>query len=244
MAKVIIYDKDGTLMKFDPFWVPVARHALARIFSEAVGDERLAEKLTEKTEKLAGIEGETASPEGILSSGTYSQCADVVSSVLKDAGVEHVVTKNQVETAMSEAVKYGKTLPCRENLRKTLLKAKKYAKLFVITTDEPTITGICLKTLKIDDLFEKVYCDDGICPHKPDPFAAGEIEKLTGADKSEIYMVGDTATDCNFAANAGINFVSVGKCSSILGKAVYNASDAVDATEYILSRFACDESAR
>ena len=28
MVKAIIYDKDGTLMRFDAFWIPVAQAAI------------------------------------------------------------------------------------------------------------------------------------------------------------------------------------------------------------------------
>ena len=222
MATVIIYDKDGTLMKFDSFWVPVARHALKELFLSATENRKLAVELTEKAELLAGVKNGKTDPNG--------------------AGYEKTVTKSEVEKAMSEAVKYGKSLPSSENLREKLLEAKKVAKLFVVTTDEPVITQICLERLKIADLFEKIYCDDGKFSHKPDPAAAYEIEKLTGADKSEIYMVGDTSTDCSFAMNAGINFVSVGTCEKIKSSACYNAANAAEATDYILSRFkgGCD----
>lgn len=236
MAKVIIYDKDGTLMKFDPFWVPVARHALNKIFSAVVKDVDLSEKLTEKVGLLAGVKDGKTNPDGILCSGTYSQLAKIVTGVLNSAGFEKIVTKSEVEEAMSDAVKYGETLPCRENLREKLLEARKVAKLFVVTTDDPVITKICLEKLNVADLFEKIYCDDGKFPHKPNPAAAYEVAGLTGADKSEIYMVGDTATDCSFAINAGINFISVGSCETIRGAALYNAVDAVDATDYILSQ--------
>ena len=242
MATVIIYDKDGTLMKFDSFWVPVARHALKELFLSATENRKLAVELTEKAELLAGVKNEKTDPSGVLCSGTYSQLAKIVTGVLNGVGYEKTVTKSEVEKAMSEAVKYGKSLPSSENLREKLLEAKKVAKLFVVTTDEPVITQICLERLKIADLFEKIYCDDGKFPHKPDPAAAYEIEKLTGADKSEIYMVGDTSTDCSFAMNAGINFVSVGTCEKIKSSACYNAANAAEATDYILSRFkgGCD----
>lgn len=31
MIKAIIYDKDGTLMRFDDFWIPVAQEAIKEI---------------------------------------------------------------------------------------------------------------------------------------------------------------------------------------------------------------------
>ena len=120
-------------------------------------------------------------------------------------------------------------------MRAKLEKARQKARLFVVTTDNRQVTEYCLKKLGIYDLFDGVYCDDGINPHKPDPFAAGEIAKRLNADKSEIFMVGDTATDKNFAYDAGATFVFVGKDRTIAEKSTYRADNAGLATDLILS---------
>ena len=48
-------------------------------------------------------------------------------------------------------------------------------------------------------------------------------------------MVGDTATDRDFADNAGINFVYVGSDAGVSGTCAYNAENVCDATDMILA---------
>ena len=251
MLKAILYDKDGTLMQFDAFWVPVARAAIRQIVEseiknsrenktkagEKIGSDETTDKIIEeiclKIERLVGITGETAAPHGILCGGTYGQFATEITAALKEFGLDCAVDKAAVEEAVAQSVKYGKIVPTCENLRASLLKAREKAVVYVVTTDDREVTEICLKTLGIDDLFNGIYCDDGKTPHKPNPFAADEIAKNSGAEKSEIYMIGDTPTDENFAKNAQINFVCVGSDEDLLSRSALKAANAGEATDLI-----------
>ena len=191
MAKAIIYDKDGTLMDFDAFWVPVVRAAIEKIVKRATGaDVSAAARISAKTEREIGISGGSTDPKGILCGGTYSQFAATLTKNLNEGGFPLRIDRQEVEK--------------------------------------------CLEKLGIADLFEKIYCDDGITPHKPDPFAAEEIAGTLKADKQDIFMIGDTATDKKFADGAGIRFAYVGKDPDIGEKSAYKAINAGKATELIL----------
>ena len=246
MLKAILYDKDGTLMQFDAFWVPVTRAAIKRIVESEIIDkktktgekiksgDKTIEKICLKIEQSIGITGETVDPHGILCGGTYGQFATEITAALNGFGFDCAVDKSAVEEATAQSVKYGKIVPTCENLRERLLKAREKAAVYVVTTDDEEITKICLKALGIDDLFDGIYCDDGKTPHKPDPFAADEIAKNLGAEKGGIYMVGDTVTDEKFAKNAQINFVCVGRGEDLLSRSALKAANAGEATDLIL----------
>lgn len=237
MIKAIIYDKDGTLMRFDAFWVPIARSAIRQIVSGEVTSDDVSEidGIAEEIEREIGVNGDTADTCGILCGGTYTQFAAVISETMKKHGFDAPTDRYAVEKALLAHIDEGKVLPPRENLREKLLVAKRTAKLFVVTTDDRAITEVCLEKLGIADLFDDIYCDDGKTPHKPDPFAALDIAAKFGLDKSEIFMIGDTATDRNFAHNAGIYFAFVGGNAEIAEKCMYKAKNVCDATDMILA---------
>ena len=235
MLKAIIYDKDGTLIKFDPFWVPVTKAAIRELFavSEAVPG-KLADLVAE-AETAVGIHGEAADTKGKISSGTYAEIAELVNGLLSDRGITRTMTRRDVEAAIRHNLGYGKIEAACESLREVLETARSRAALFVVTTDNPEITAKCLNALNIADLFDGVYCDDGATPAKPDPAVASGIMQKFGAAASEIYMVGDTMTDARFAANAKINFVSVGGDERARAAADYAADDVKAATLHILN---------
>ncbi len=235
MTKAIIYDKDGTLMKFDSFWVPVARAAIEEIVRKETGaDASVVSRISAKTERDIGISGGSADPKGILCGGTYSQFAAAITKNLNEAGFLSRIDRQEVEKAVADNTGKGEILPVCDDLRERLEEAHEKAVLFVATTDDRSITEYCLEKLGIADLFEKIYCDDGITPHKPDPFAAEEIARTLKAGRQDIFMIGDTATDKKFADGAGIRFVFVGKDPLVGEKSAYNAINAGKATELIL----------
>lgn len=93
MIKAIIYDKDGTLMRFDAFWVPIARSAIKLVLREFVDDENNSICDIEKEiESKIGIRGDTADPGGILCGGTYEQFADVVAETIVAANTSITVS--------------------------------------------------------------------------------------------------------------------------------------------------------
>ena len=102
-------------------------------------------------------------------------------------------------------------LPACETLRGTLetLRGNGFL-LFAVTTDSPEITKLCLAGLGIADLFEEVFCDDGKLPAKPDPAAIRTISERYAISPQGMCMVGDTATDIEFARAGGVRAVCVG----------------------------------
>lgn len=208
--QAIIFDKDGTLMKFDSFWVDVSRCAIRDILRQL---NRVDIPMSRLLEAL-GISGDTADIDGLLCKGTYEQIAMAIGEILRKFGVDISNTDivKMTVSAYNDNADSGKIEPACANIRGMLEKLKNSGKkLAVVTTDDSQITHKCLEKLGIEDLFEKIYTDDGINPIKPNPGCALEFLSEFRIPAEKAVMVGDTMTDIRFARNAGISVIGVGE---------------------------------
>lgn len=161
-TKAVIFDKDGTLLSFDAFWLPIS----AGVIEELAGEHRLAEEMWQ----ALGVEEGTARIDGVLCSGTYTQIGQKLYAVLKRHGCrweESDVIRRTVE-AYHTYKERGMLKPACDHLWDVLQQLKHLGmKLAVVTTDDPFLTKKCLEDLGIADCFDAVYTDDGIVPAKP-----------------------------------------------------------------------------
>lgn len=209
--RAIIFDKDGTLLQFEPFWVPVAKSAVRKMIKSYISDDKKAEDVSLAAEKALGIENDMLHPNGILSAGTYEQAAVAINEILSKFGIESNITREETESAFEKSLSEGKIIPTCKNLCKKLGRLKHAGKfLFLATTDNPQITDRCLSVLGMRELFDSIYCDDGIHPAKPSPYATEEVMRLYRMKNSDICMDGDTVTDMKFAKNSRIESACVG----------------------------------
>lgn len=207
--RAILFDKDGTLMKFDSFWVDVSRCAVREILRQLNREDIPSEEVL----GALGIEGGTASIDGLVCKGTYGQIALAIGQILRKYGVEITDTDitEMTLSAYNNNDGSGKVEPVCENISEVLKKLKNGGKkLAVVTTDDPKITHKCLKELGIEDLFDRIYTDDGTNPVKPNPGCALEFLREFNIPAENALMVGDTMTDMRFAKNAGISAMGVG----------------------------------
>lgn len=209
-VSAIIFDKDGTLMKFDSFWIEVSRCAIKDILRQLNKEDIPVNRLLE----VLGVSDNTADINGLLCKGTYEQIALAIGEFLRKFGVTVSDTDIVKMTlwAYNDSADAGKIEPTCENIRSILEHLKNSGKkLAVVTTDDFRITHKCLKNLGIEDLFEKIYTDDGKNPVKPNPKCALEFLNEFRIPAQKAVMVGDTMTDIHFARNAGISVIGVGK---------------------------------
>ena len=211
MTKAIIFDKDGTLMDFDAFWVAVSKRAILDVLKNFNAEEGLVDEILFSI----GVSADGVTDmDGVLCKGTYEEIGRVVYGVLKKHGVNicaESITKSVVK-AYNENSDKGEVRATDPELKGTLIRLKNQGvKLAVATTDNEYITRLCLEKLGIKDLFDRVYCDDGVNPNKPNPYYALKFLSEENIDKSCAVMVGDTVTDVKFSQNAGIKVIGVAK---------------------------------
>ena len=209
-ADAIIFDKDGTLIDFDAFWIGVSVKAIEDTLTWANDS---ATSVSEVLEAF-GVHDGVTDIEGILCKGTYEELSDAMYAIMKKNGFsgdgESVARK--LRESYKKSCDAGVIKPTCKNLFEVLTKLKQQGiRLYVVTTDNPEITLTCLKALGIEKLFDKVYSDDGKTPTKPDPFCVYDICERFGVDKERVVMIGDTMTDMNFAKNAGISAIGIAK---------------------------------
>ena len=207
--QAIIFDKDGTLLDFDAFWIAVSVYAIKDMLKQlGRGDIPVDEFLD-----VLGVHNGRTAADGILCKGTYEQMGLAIYEVLKSHGIDILPqeTVRMTIDAYTRNADAGEVRPTCENIREILERIKaRGIKLLVVTTDNYEITHKCLVELGIEDLFEKIYTDDGKTPVKPDPQCVSEFSQSFGIPAGKIIMVGDTMTDIRFARNAGIFAVCVG----------------------------------
>ena len=210
-ADAIIFDKDGTLIDFDAFWVTVSVKAVEEVLLWAGKCDCPASEAL-----LAfGVRDGVTDIEGTLCKGTYEELGHIMYDVLSRHGCER--SREDVTDALIKAYKKhadsGEVLPTSSELATILgeLKARN-KKLAVVTTDNMEITLRCLDALGITHLLDKIYTDDGKTPTKPDPYCVYDFCRLMNVERERVVMVGDTMTDINFAKNAGISMIGIAKC--------------------------------
>ena len=205
--RAVLFDKDGTLMQFAPFWAPVAERAFAALSARLGAPQRAA-----ALKEAVGLTGSGIESDGVLCAGTYAQMAQIVRRLFPESGAS--VTAEEMKALFCEFAAEGEVLPTCKNLRETLISLRRCGfLLFVVTTDFPEVTGICLSGLGISDLFEEVFTDDGVHPAKPDPAVIREICEKYSVSPRDMCMVGDTATDIKFASAGGVRSVCVGNAA-------------------------------
>lgn len=206
----IIFDKDGTLLDFDAFWISVTVKALEDVFRVLSMDDF---HLPEIMEALGVHEGVT-DVDGALCKGTYEEIGHIVYDVLSRYGclASRDAVAEMVLKGYNHSVDAGQILPTCPQLKEVLTSLKEQGKcLALVTTDNPLITEKCLRALDIYPLFDKIYTDDGKTPTKPDPYCAHALCEHFGLDQQAVVMVGDTLTDMRFAKNAGITAVGLAR---------------------------------
>ena len=231
-TKGIIFDKDGTLLDFDAFWVKVSVVAIKEFLSE-IGAE-----FVDASEILTafGVRNGKTETNGVLCKGTYEQMGQIVYDILIKHGVsvpQSVVT-DRVEAAYEQNAEAGEVKPTCPDLAKVLTGLKnKGIKLAVVTTDNPHITHQCLEKLDIVELFDRIYTDDGQTPTKPNPHCAWEFCREFGLHREHVVMVGDTLTDMSFAKNAGIMGVGLAADNHAKAELLPYASTVISAISHL-----------
>lgn len=206
--KMIIFDKDGTLMDFDSYWVTVSRCVVTDILTEL----HAAPTLTEEMLRSIGVFDGVTAKNGILCYGTYQQISQALWETLQGASVAcdlEWLEKRTAELYHRHSAD-GIIQPACANIKKVLGGLLgRGCTLALVTTDDPIMTRHCLEVMDIGPYFSAICTDDGIFPPKPDAACLDAIREQFVLDKDEIVMVGDTMTDVRFAKNGGVRCIAI-----------------------------------
>lgn len=232
-ADAVIFDKDGTLMDFDAFWITLSSLALRDVLHQLDQSLSLADDIL----TAFGVQGNTVDVNGILCKGTYREMSEAVQYILVNHGCNASV--DQVEALVLDAYSrhaHESTInPTCPNLRQILETLKhQHKKIALVTTDNAAISALCLEKLGIADLFDCLYSDNGAFPPKPDPAAALDLCAREGLNPQRVVMVGDTMTDVRFARNAGLRAVAVANCEARRAQLTSHADTVIPDVSHLL----------
>lgn len=204
----IIFDKDGTLLDFSAFWIPVAKNGVTKICNHF----NVSDDVKNCIYKEAGV-GETIGIDSIVCYGSYEDIGELIYKVFKENGINESL-KDVVDfsaKAFESVSKTGQVKPTTPKLKELLQKLKnRGSHLFVATADSINMTKYCLDKLEITDFFEEILTEDGIHIGKPNPYYINYLAKKYGFDKKDMCMIGDTVNDMKFGINGNINCYGVG----------------------------------
>ncbi|CAJ0574271.1 unnamed protein product, partial [Mesorhabditis spiculigera] len=209
-VKLVIFDKDGTLVDFHRMWLPYA-HATVRLLETATG-----RGVGPAVYKTLGVDPhkQRVSMGSLAEKTLLGIRKDVAMTLVEEHDIPHDEAHRIVEHAVPEQSP-GETWPVcdlqilMEELRQMGVKSA------VCTADSRAATVNQLKLLRIEHYMDHVVCgnDVGIIP-KPSPHCAVQICKKLNVELKDTIMVGDTIADLKMGRVAGLR-ASVGVLTGV-----------------------------
>lgn len=201
-ARAVVFDKDGVLVDFAPFWRAVVRSRVEAVLRLAgLGEAHLA-PLTE----LMGIQAGRIDPTGPLAMGTRVEELTLSAGYLYRQGLDWLDARRLVDRAFDEGEATvspeahvqapGAIRPALEAL------VARGAKLAVATSDTTANARRDLALLGIAHCFTAVYGADAVARNKPHPDMLLAACRDLGVEPSETWMVGDGLNDMRMARHA------------------------------------------
>ncbi|GMR54429.1 hypothetical protein PMAYCL1PPCAC_24624, partial [Pristionchus mayeri] len=211
--KLVIFDKDGTLVDFHSMWIPWANTTVTMLEKET------GMACAPAVYKTLGVCPVTCKVSmGALAEKTLLGIREDVSKTLQSLGLHQDHADRVVQVAVPEAVKGGVTRPVCDLPTMFEELAQRGVRSAVCTADSRRATVNQMEMLGISHHMDLVVCgnDQGIVP-KPSPHCAIQICKKLGVELSEAVMVGDTVADVKMGRVAGLR-ASVAVLSGIGNK--------------------------
>lgn len=209
-TKYILFDKDGTLLDFEKYWIKILT-AATEAFLDGFGvDKRIADEIYTAIGVIDGV----ADINGPYCQGDISVTVDIYYDIIASHG--YSIDKNEFTSALENAFRdnsvAGELRGNCEDVRGFLTNLRESGiKVALVTADDTHSTNECLSLAGIEDCFDRIFVADGGYPGKPDPYIINMICEEEGICKEEMLMVGDTVKDMLFAKNGGIRAVAIAK---------------------------------
>lgn len=201
MIKWLLFDKDGTLIKFDDTWSEISLVMIDRFVEEYHVEDKatLQETLGYKHNKFVAS--------GILASGTLS---DIVRTFQKYApDVEPKEIETWTVTLSKELVEeYEPETVVVDGMKETLtaFKDKQY-NIAIITSDDIDGTERFIKDADVAHLIDEKITASINGLQKPNPKMVEDFYEKWNVSPEEIAIIGDTPTDIQMGKNAHFKVV-------------------------------------
>lgn len=218
MIKWLLFDKDGTLLKFDETWSEISLVMIDRFVEQYQIDNKQALQ-----EKLGYVNDRFLSS-GILASGTLSDIIDVFSEYAPTIDKKEI-EKWTVKISKDLISEYKPETIVIEGLIETLtaFKDKKY-NIGIITSDDIDGTERFIKDAKVEHLIDEKITASINGYQKPNPKMVEKFYEKWNVAPDEIAIIGDTPTDIQMGKNAHFKVV-VGVLSGTGDKADLTGAD-------------------
>lgn len=196
--KGVLFDKDGTLIKFKEIWVPMAYELIDDLLE--IRNEHGNETLRNELAQSIGLQHQEINEFGALASGTTMDIATQFSGVLS-VKVDEIYGWLAEGLQKKTAEKRNCILPtCDLDNSLSILKEKGIV-MGVATSDDYESTKICLKQIGVDLYFDFIGTGDRF-RKKPDSHVVEAFCEKYGLAPEEVAIVGDTICDMKLSKNS------------------------------------------
>ncbi len=205
-CRLIIFDKDGTLVHFASTWVPLIRKRISFLL-RALGRNGELERLLLKSWGIDPTTGRI-DPRGPCPVSPRSEEIVIGTMTLYQQGYPWDESKQKVMQAFDQADAASnreEMLNPVKGIQSLLSSLKKKGFLLALaTSDERRDTESMLSSLNMGMLFDRVLCAGEMNPPKPDPQTILSICRQLSVSPEETIFIGDTVTDMLMGKKAGL----------------------------------------
>lgn len=196
MIKWLLFDKDGTLLKFDETWSEISLVMIDRFVEKYHIEQQQALQ-----EALGYVDGQFLSS-GILASGTLADIVRVFAKFAENADPKEIedwtvqLSKDLIEEYEPETIVI-------EGMVETLkaFKEKSY-QIAIITSDDVDGTNRFIQDAGVSHLIDEKITASINGYQKPNPKMVEEFYEKWNVSPDEIVIIGDTPTDIQMGKNA------------------------------------------
>lgn len=206
-TKLVIFDKDGTLVNNEKIFAPWTEKIVNSI-------SNICKFNSDKLYKHLGYNPlkKTFNGDSIVARGTNDEIRNAITSFIKmqypdisNQNSKDFVDKNWIELTFEsdDVIPFGNLTEIFQKLKNNNIK------IAICTSDDRKPTINMLQTLKVIDFIDFIACGDDDISSKPSPEPIWNICKNINLLPSQTIMIGDTISDIQ----AGIN----SRCKQVYG---------------------------
>lgn len=205
-TKLVIFDKDGTLINNEQIFAPWTEKIVNKLSSISKFDKKLLYRHLGYDNKNKRFTGNS-----IIAKGTNDDIRNAITNFMKtQQNMEYNNARRFVENNWCELTFDSDNVIPFGNIPELFQKIKENnIKIAVCTSDDKEPTLKMLRILNVLHMIDKIVCGDDLISSKPSPEPIWEICKKLNILPSQTIMIGDTIFDIQ----AGIN----SRCKQVYG---------------------------